>query len=495
MVSFIPSSAGASRFAVLSRLFCAVDFSAQNIQENGSFWSAALFSSRGLSQNLPRLSLYLHVPPSSPSRGLSAVQIAAGALREHGPRVPPGEASTASAFPSSTGGPVASSSPPSGPTAAGAVSPSDLVVGSAPLRRRASDDEEGRRREGEGVEMVADGGGGAAGGGSVVGGGVFSRRQSSNGGAVRQQSVEDDLWGWFGDDRPPPETALRGTPRSIGDGVGTRAGVGIGDGGSGGGGGGMWPRESTAVTVSTLALTERLAKLSAGRVLLDRVRADTRSLASVVSSAARSAFSGLGSCGGGGDDRGPDGATPAAPPPAAGVDVSSLTSVSAPRAVQFTEGSPPGGGSPRRARSAAQTRSETTTPTAAEAVENGDMAKERVAGSGGGGGGGGEAGRAGALRRRVVAARAELEGLQREIRRLVREGGGGDAGLREETRARVAPLVERRAVLARSARADAERMAERLQEISEAQQVGFRRGDRRVSWVVLLVFLVVSAAF
>lgn len=62
-VSFISSSAGASRFAVLSRLFYAVDFSAQNIQENGSFWSVALFSSRSLSKNLPRLSLYLHVPP------------------------------------------------------------------------------------------------------------------------------------------------------------------------------------------------------------------------------------------------------------------------------------------------------------------------------------------------------------------------------------------------------------------------------------------------
>ncbi|CAN0561605.1 unnamed protein product [Ectocarpus sp. 12 AP-2014] len=42
--------------------------------------------------------------------------------------------------------------------------------------------------------------------------------------------------------------------------------------------------ENAGVTVSTLALTERLAKLSAGRVLLDRVRADTRSLASVVTS-------------------------------------------------------------------------------------------------------------------------------------------------------------------------------------------------------------------
>lgn len=311
--------------------------------------------------------------------------------------------------------------------------------------------------------MVADGGAGGGGGG-VVGGGVFSCRQSN--GAIRQQSVEDDLWGWFGDDRPPPETTLHETPWGGGNGVGAGAGTGAGVGA------GVWPRESTEVTVSTLALSERLAKLSAGRVLLDRVRADTRSLASVVSSAARSALSGLGSGGGGGNDRWPDGAT-AAPPPAVGAGVSSPTSTR--RAVQFSEGSPPGGRSPRRARPAAENDSEPTP--AAEAGENGDGESRATAATGEEGDG-----RAGALRRRVVGARAELEGLQKEIRRLVREGGGGDAGLREEARARVAPLVERRAMLAKAARADAERMAERLQEISEAQQVGLCGVG--IGWVV-----------
>lgn len=322
------------------------------------------------------------------------------------------------------------------------------------------------------VAGVADSGAG----GGVSGGGVFSRRQSN--GAFRQQSVEDDLWGWFGDDRPPPETALHETPWGGGD------GVGAGIGGGGGGGNACWPTESTEVTVSTLALTERLAKLSAGRVLLDRVRADTRSLASVVSSAARSAFSGQEAVGGGvgggvgSDDRGPDGAAVVA---AAGAGVSGP--IPAPRAVQFTEGSPPGGRSPKRAPPAAQIGSETATPAAEAAVENGDGKRATATAAGEED----DDGRAGALRRRVVGARAELEGLQREIRRLVREGGGGgDAGLREEARARVAPLVERRAVLARAARADAERMAERLQEISEAQQVS--------QCVITVVVSVISAA-
>eukprot|EP00903_Cladosiphon_okamuranus_P007175 g6967.t1 len=393
--------------------------------------------------------------------GLSAAQIAAGALREHRSRPTPVAATTASISPSSTGGPAAPPPPPSAPATAapaaapgaGAVIPGTLVIDGASLQRSSAG------QDGGGAAAMVSGGGGG-----VVGGGVFSRRPSNSAG--RQQSVEDDLWGWFGDDRPPPETTLHESLGGGREGVGAAAGAAAGvGGGSGGGGGGLWPKESTEVTVSTLALTERLAKLSAGRALLDRVRADTRSLASVVSYAARSVFSGL-VIGGGGDDGGPDGSTAVS----GGVSSPAPT----PRAVQFSEGPPTEHRSPRRARpAAAHTGSEPTaaaTATATPAPEaggNGDEERKEIMAADEEGGG-----RAGALRRRVVLARAELEGLQGEIRRLVREAeaGGGDAGLREEARARVAPLVERRAVLARAARTDARRMAERLQEISEAQQ-------------------------
>eukprot|EP00752_Nemacystus_decipiens_P001338 g1328.t1 len=143
--------------------------------------------------------------------GLSAAQIAAGALREHGSRTSAREAAAASASPSSTGAPAASSPPSASTTAAaaaatasdsgaGTVDPGTLIVGGAPLQRS---DEEAGSGDGVGVATVADGGAAAAaatggdgggGGGGVLGGGVFSRRQSSNGGAGRLQSVEDDLW-------------------------------------------------------------------------------------------------------------------------------------------------------------------------------------------------------------------------------------------------------------------------------------------------------------
>ncbi|CAN0093164.1 unnamed protein product, partial [Ectocarpus sp. 13 AM-2016] len=328
-----------------------------------------------------------------------------------------------------------------------------LVVGGGAALRRPSHDGEGGRGSATSFGYAEGGGGGGA---------ALSRRPSSR--ASRHQSMEDDLWGWFGDDRPPSETALHAMAR--GDAAESAAGGGIGVNGS--------AAENAGVTVSTLALMERLAKLSAGRVLLDRVRADTRSLASVVTSAVHSAFLG----------EGVDAAAAAAAADVSGAAGTAEESCPATRAVHFEAGcSPPGG---RRRLPGEEGGSEAKQTEEEEEEEEGKEGGEEVAssvdenGSSGSSGLGLAAapeatgddeksgGQARGLRQRVVEARAEIEGLQREIRRLVR--GVGEGGHAEETRARVAPLVERRAVLAQAARADAERMAKRLQEISEAQQ-------------------------
>lgn len=393
-------------------------------------------------------------------RGGSSAQLTAGALREQGPSATSTGPSQDAAPSTRSRGPSALlfPSPPATTIGSGtpgaAVNNGTLVVGGGAPSRRPSYGGGGGRGNAPSFGY-AEGGGGGGGGTSAS----LPRRPSSR--ASRHQSVEDDLWGWFGDDRPPSETALHAMAR--GDAAEPGGGVGIGVNG--------WPTENAGVTVSTLALTERLAKLSAGRVLLDRVRADTRSLASVVTSAVHSAFTA-------------EGVTAAAD--AASATVTADASCPATRAVHFTAGcSPPGGR--RRLRPGAEAGSEAEQTQEEEEEEGKDGGEEMASsvdenGSSGALGLGLAAaaeatgdqeksgGQAGGLRQRVVEARAEIEGLQREIRRLVREGAEG--GRAEETRARVAPLVERRAVLAQAARADAGRMAKRLQEISNAQQVG-----------------------
>lgn len=408
-----------------------------------------------------------HISP----RGTSSTQLTAGALREQGTSTTSTGASDDAGSSARSHGATALLFPPPPVAAIGSDTPGatlnhgTLVVGGGAALRRPGYGGGGGRGSATSFGYAEGGGGGGS-------GAALSRRPSSR--ASRHQSVEDDLWGWFGDDRPPSETALHAMAR--GDAAESAAAGGIGVNGS--------AAENAGVTVSTLALTERLAKLSAGRVLLDRVRADTRSLASVVTSAVHSAFLGEG--------------VDAAAAAVSGAAVTAEVTCPATRAVHFTAGcSPPGGR--RRLRPGAEAGSEAK-QTEDEEEEEGKEGGEEVAssvdenGSSGASGLGLAAaaeatgddeksgGQAGGLRQRVVEARAEIEGLQREIRRLVR--GGGEGGHAEETRARVAPLVERRAVLAQAARADAERMAKRLQEISEAQQVG--EASETAGWCVVL---------
>lgn len=167
-----------------------------------------------------------------------------------------------------------------------------------------------------------DGGGGGGGGGGDSAGpapglGLSHARRFSR--SSRHQSVEDELWGWFGDDRPPSDVGdirYTGAGGASSDRLFSRVGSGFRVGGGGGraaetgaGLGDAGDGTEMTVSVSTTALAERLAKLSAGRALLDQVRAESRALADLVSSAARRAFAG----GGADDCEGRD----AAPLPAA----------------------------------------------------------------------------------------------------------------------------------------------------------------------------------
>ncbi|CAN0205531.1 unnamed protein product, partial [Laminaria digitata] len=360
-------------------------------------------------------------------------------------------------------------------------------------------------------------GGGGGGGGSVVfsnssgalsaGHGshnTISRRLSTR--SSRYQSVEEEMWGWFGDDHPSEagggmlRALSRGGERE-GGGLGTAEGM-VGGGGGGGRGHGSGEIE---VTVSTLALTERLAKLSAGRALLDRVKGDTRSLASLVSSAVRGALSPSDDAGAdaarveagesGGDGEAAATSTATAPVPAPTAPASSPAPAPSPtRAVRFTPGAPQeelqapeahdADGTATAAATAAVTAppatgthtAETATDAAATdttARTEGTRAAAAETDMGDGYGhtpapAGGQV-RAGTFRQRVVEAKAELMELQRDVRRAVREGEE-DGGGRGETRGKVAVLVARRTVLAAAALPDAKMMAVRLQEISEAQK-------------------------
>lgn len=325
---------------------------------------------------------------------------------------------------------------------------------------------------------------------------TVSRRLSTR--LSRYQSLEDDLWGWFGDDRPSEtgsdllRVLSRGGDRE-GGGLSTTEEMVGGGGGDGDGRGGGSGLGDTEVTVSTLALTERLAKLSAGRALLDRVKEDTRSLASFVFSAVRSTLSPS-------DDAGADAARVTvgaiAEPVAPGggeaggdrmsaVDVAATASTHVPaeaapasspaRAVHFTPDMPQEDlQAPGMHRAGGDTAIDAA-PASAAATATGAAGTGNVSGYGETPVGVvhdalGQGGRAGTFRQRVVEAKTELMGLQRDIRRAVREVEG-DGGAREEARGNVAALVARRATLAAAALPDAKMMAVRLQEISEAQKV------------------------
>lgn len=273
--------------------------------------------------------------------------------------------------------------------------------------------------------------------GIVVGGGSFHRRHSSRQFSRPNRSVEEDLWGWFGDDRPASEA---GDPLLR---VSSREGTGVmeefPESEEWGYGGGAAGSSDAEVTVSNLALITRLAKLSDRRALLDQVRADNRSLAMVVSSATRAAFS-----------------------PHTGEDV--RASGGTMRAVQFAPDA-----SPRQDQPQVEVTEEDSTPgvprTTPEAFVDGEGSGEMVEIDGTGMGGEG-----GRVRRTVVEARAEIDSLQGDIKRLVREAGGDEERLRA-VRGEVSRLVARRSIVAKAAVSDARRMAQRLEEISEAQQV------------------------
>lgn len=270
-----------------------------------------------------------------------------------------------------------------------------------------------------------------------VGGGSFHRRPSNRQISRPNRSVEEDLWGWFGDDRPASEA---GDPLLR---VSSRDGTGVieefPESEEWGYGGGAAGSSDAEVTVSNLALITRLAKLSDRRALLDQVRADNRSLAMVVSSATRTAFS-----------------------PHTGDHV--CASGGTMRVVQFAPDA-----SPRQDQPQVEVTEEEFTPgvprTTPEAVVDGEGSREVVETEGTRSGGEG-----GGVRRTVVEARAEIESLQGEIKRLVREAGGDEERLRA-ARGEVSRLVARRSVMAKAAVSDARRMAQRLEEISEAQQV------------------------
>lgn len=196
-------------------------------------------------------------------------------------------------------------------------------------------------------------------------------------------------------------------------------------------GGGAAGSSDTEVTVSNLALITRLAKLSDRRALLDQVRADNRSLAIVVSSATRAAFS-----------------------PHTGDVV--RASGGAMRVVQFAPDD-----SPRPQVEVTEEVPRTTPEAFVDEEGSGEIVETEVTGSDGEGG---------RVRQTVVEARAEIDSFQGEIKRLVREAGGDEERLRA-ARGEVSRLVARRSVVAKAAVSDARRMAQRLEEISEAQQV------------------------
>lgn len=360
-------------------------------------------------------------------------------------------------------------------------------------------------------------------------------RRSSR--SFRHQSVEDELWGWFGDDRPLSDAGAGSTgggsshldlshrtslgPHRSYSGVG---GVGRGLGGEDGGGGSGGVCE-TEVTVSTLALTERLAKLSAGRALLDQVRAESQALVVIVSSATRRGFGGgeedsgedygldeaadnLGRRGGGGGGR----IVTIAEPPVTEVQrdgaLASLSS-SVAGAVEEQAGNMVGIGAEESLPLSALPPILTTITESSLSISS-----DRPSGNSGGVGGNGraadmtdaqghedeanmavEAGkRVGdgegvvevavevgiggeelqqqqqlcTVRQAVVEAKADIQALQREIRKIAREGG-------EDARDRVGPLVAQREMMAKQALPGARKMARRLQEIAETQQVWRQR--------------------
>lgn len=379
----------------------------------------------------------------------------------------------------------------------------------------------------------------------AAGGDVHLARRISR--SSRHQSVEDELWGWFGDDRPLSEVGdsrslaaagvgggyYSSTDRlfsrvSSGGRMGRAAGVSLLEDGGGNRG------DAAEVTVSTTALTERLAKLSAGRALLDHVRAESRALADLVSSAARRALSGDGE----GENVAAAAAALAVAAASEGTAIVRRVSISLPPvtvmprstavrkpaeaeagesaveeqviAVAEQGHSPPVSLSPRRLSSSghpggacgqtvsaeeqrgAVIRTEDGREQGLEAVaEEPAWLIESVAQPPGGEEDArpcsseqevgvhvereqqktlhedvGEEGGivfAQAIRQRVVDARAELERLQRDIRRLAREG--------EAAREKVTPLVDRRAELAKAAITDARLVAQRLQEVADAQRV------------------------
>lgn len=366
--------------------------------------------------------------------------------------------------------------------------------------------------------------------GTASGLGLSHSRRISR--SFRHQSVEDELWGWFGDDRPPSDIGLVHSSSSGAMGSSSDPFFRIPPGVRGGGrNDGTFPPapgsgegEGTDVTVSTTALTERLVKLSAGRALLDHVRAESRELAVLISSAARSAFAGDG------DDCEGQQASPSladktegklsATTPTAIADTAVMS-----RSVSFCEA---------LATDMPMTEEEKSDETARR--EGVDETEQESDGDGGGitvattsssvaevvtveqplptpesmvrspadnddnhSGAGGDSPathttptevpdgqedakdevlevertsvverRGNGIRQGVVATRAQLEALQRDIRRLAR---GGDSAT-----VKVAPLVARRAVMAKAALPGAQRMAHRLREISDAQRVRGWRG-------------------
>lgn len=328
---------------------------------------------------------------------------------------------------------------------------------------------------------------------------VHTRRPSR---FSRYHSVEDELWGWFGDDRPPSDVGGNSSfssshgirresssdllfrtssmSRGLHGTAGARGGSGVGIASSEGFGTGG----DTDITVSTLALTERLAKLSVGRALLDKVRAESRSLVELVSSAARSIH---------GDGQGGAGDLES--------DAIREVSRSAGRGVTIVE--------PAMAEESHRDRLDSTPTrstaehelqTVPEGEGNGgeqclvieipdgentevDLSGDQSASEAPGDGhAGAERDSASAenetmpgsaccdFRRTVIEARAELEALQKDLRQLVRDGG-------DLAKQRVALLVAQRAEMAKKALPGAQKMAERLQEIAEAQRVRIVRGE------------------
>lgn len=268
-----------------------------------------------------------------------------------------------------------------------------------------------------------------------INGGGIDEAFHDNGGAgagppsdiQRLSSVEDELWGWFGDDRPMETGGVGRAPRGLEaaaaataasntgqlDVVAVEAKLGapLADAADLVGGGEM------DITVSTVALSERLTKLSAGRTLLAEVRAECDHLVRLVSAAARDTFVAEGA----GGSRCSLRAT-------CGVEERMVGAVDA------------AGGDVGLA-----------------AIGSSDNVEQ---GSWSG------------LRQGVVAARSELEGLQRDIRRLAK-------ARREGARDEVSVLVGRRTELASAALPSARKMAQRLLQMAATHRVRARPADGR----------------